>query len=63
MTDDQLRNLTPAVHVVPAPTTGWRGADLDDSELVDDAHIDADTTSHVVAPLPQFVYESQRQED
>lgn len=44
------RNLTPAEHVVPAPDGGWRGADLSDNELVDDAHIAADPDSYVIEP-------------
>lgn len=49
-----VRNLTPAEHVVPAPEGGWRGADLSDAELVDDAHIEADPTSQVLKPLQEF---------
>lgn len=41
--------LEPADHVVPAPD-GWAAADLSPDELVDDAFIAADPTSHVLDP-------------
>lgn len=63
MADEQRAALPPAQHVIPAPEGGWRGADVADAELVDDAHIEADPASRVVAPMPQFVYESDRQKD
>jgi hypothetical protein len=43
-------DLVPAQHVVPAPKDGWRAADLDDSELVDDDFIAADPDSFIVGP-------------
>lgn len=45
---ERPRELTPAEHVVPAPSGGWSASDVDPTELVDDAWIAADPTSAVV---------------
>lgn len=47
----ELKNLTPATHVVPAPEQGWRGVDLDPAELVDDDFIEADPNSMVLPAI------------
>lgn len=44
------RDLTPAERSVPDPEGGWSAADVDESELVDDAFIEADPDSYVVEP-------------
>lgn len=45
------RKLVPAERLVPDPDGGWKAEDVDPSELVDDAYIEADPDSRVVTDV------------
>ncbi len=56
----QLNELKPAEHVEPAPEDGWKAADLDEDELVDDDFVAADCgrTYAPLAPEDEKLYPS-----